>query len=74
MYISPGEAVKIAAKLAIRITVPTICKYAKKYKFGFQLGSPGQGGRWQIDKDKFERFILESKGITKEEATDAAGR
>lgn len=60
-YITPLEAVRIHRRSGFgNIGKFTVITWIKKYGFGLKIG-----GRWKVDKKKFERFLREG---THEEA------
>lgn len=48
-----SEAIEYAKENGIELSRPTVVKYAKQY--GHQLG--GKGGKWIINKTKFQRWM-----------------
>lgn len=54
-FISTKEAQKLAELMGIKVSIPTIITWLRKYNLGHQLGR--KRGQWVVDSDAFERFL-----------------
>jgi len=54
-YISAQEALDMAGKRGISVTLATLLDWVGKHELGIQPGGPGC--RWYIDKNSFRRFL-----------------
>ena len=55
IYITPDEARQLYRKAGYgKVSKVTIIDWCKKYSLGIKVG-----GRWKVDKEKFERFLRE---------------
>ena len=56
--LSPSECREFAKdRLGINISVPTIIKYARKFKIGYQIPKGVKGAQWRIKQDLFIKLI-----------------
>ena len=60
IYISTKEAIAMAKKAGISVSLPTIISWCKKFELGHQLG--GHGGVWAIERNRFENFLQGTSG------------
>ena len=64
-YITVDEAMELHKKAGFGIVVTsTMRTWLKKYGFGLKIG-----GRWKVDKKKFERFL--AKGTYCDDSEEA---
>ena len=64
-YWSITTALEEATKIGIELSRPTIIKWCRTMKIGFQLG--GEGGKWYISPKKFMEYISNAKKQTDQE-------
>lgn len=54
-YWTLSVAIEQAKKLGVEVSKPTLVKWIRNYKIGFQLG--GEGGKWYVFPEKLMRYI-----------------
>jgi hypothetical protein len=54
-YWTLSVAIEQAKKLGVEVSKPTLVKWIRNYKIGFQLG--GEGGKWYVFPEKFMRYV-----------------